>query len=178
MVYKYMINILSIDGNYESDFEVSFYFQKLSKFYEGLGFTVHKKTINSSLNDSEILEKLKEINNLSKKPKNKVFISGGVAEPILSYLKGSGMKCTFDKFNDISRVYTELNDKNKLINILLINKKEDEYLMKGFEKIDSMNISLGFKFKIIDCTDCKLMTVYGEILDNLKKEGWETPPLD
>ena len=81
-------------------------------------------------------------------------------------------------YQDISRVYQSIRQKSKMLNVLLITKSSNIEEYSGFVKMDSMNISLGFDFKNIYVDNNKFMDNYRELLGILKKEGWETPPLD
>jgi hypothetical protein len=171
--------ILSIDGNYNSDFEVEFYFNLLSKFYLDKGLQISKYSINSGDSELDIVENLNEIRELCKKKNNLILINGSVAEPIVSDLhKFKAISSVFSKYEEVARVYRQIAQVNSLVNILLIKNNEDKELENGFKMIDSLSISVGFDFKVIDITDDKLMENYRQILGIIKEKGWEAPPLE
>jgi hypothetical protein len=175
VVYKYMNYLLSIDGNYDSDFEAEFYFNKLKQIYFNDNLQISKYYINSTCNKNHILEKLNEINTLLEKDNNLIFIVGGIAEPIIKDLEEKKqIHSVFHDYEEISRVYKSIKQKCKMTNILLINK--DFGGCEGFEKIDSMNIALGFKFKTINTKDSTLMDNYLELLKILNNDGWNIDP--
>lgn len=170
--------IFSIDGNYDSDFDASFFINLLTRYYnKDKGFDTRDFTINSSMSREEILEKLHGVREYMSQDKNCVaFILGGLAEPIISeLLETKKIQQTFDNFAEISRIYSALDLKTPSINILLMKNSENKDLLEGFKKIDSMNISMGFKFDLIYVENQKLMESYRQILEIIEKKGWLTP---
>lgn len=171
--------LISIDGNYDTNFEAEFYINKIQQIYFSKGLQITKYVIDSSLSVESVLEKLNEINNLLLKNNQFIIIIGGIAEPIVKDLQHyKQIHHVFDMYQEVSRVYQSIKQKCKMLNILLITKSSNIEEYSGFIKIDSMNISLGFDFKNIYVDNNKLMDNYRELLDILKKEGWETPPFD
>ncbi len=172
--------LLSIDANYDSEFEAEFYFNKIKQIYINKNLQISKYVLNSTLNLEEILNNLNQINDLLNQKDQFIFISGGIAEPIVKDLINTRQIHTvFDSYSDISRVYRSMRNKCKMVNILLVDKGEDAESYQGFNKIDSMNISLGFDFKSIQSSNNKtFMDKYSEMLYILKEEGWEVPPLE
>jgi hypothetical protein len=171
--------LISIDGNYDSNFEAEFYINKIQQIYFNKNLQISKYTIDSNLSREEILQKLNEISDLLNKNNQFVIIIGGIAEPIVKDLINfKQIHYVFDLYSDISRVYQSIKHKCKMVNILLVDKKTNPEDYMGFQKIDTMNISLGFDFKNVYVNENKFMDNYREILEILKKEGWETPPLD
>lgn len=171
--------ILSIDGNYDTDFEAEFYFNSLNKFYSEKNLQITKFYINSEDTKDSIVEKLNKIRDICEGDGNLVLLIGGVAEPIVKDLMSNlNMFEVFRNYEEITRVYRQIAQKNSLINILLIDKTKNKELIQGFQKIDSLNISMGFDFKIVDVTDQKLMETYRQIVEIIEKKGWETPTLE
>jgi hypothetical protein len=169
--------IISIDGNYESDANVEFYFHLMTEFYEKQGFQISKRYLNSKMEVSEIIGVLNNIKDLCNSNRNQlVYIIGSLAEPIIKdLLETQQTHTTFQRYEEVSRIYRQLSQSNKSINLLLIDNKQNKDLRNGFEKIDSMTISLGFDFKKINVTDKLLLDIYREILENIQKDGLQTP---
>ena len=170
--------IISIDGNYDSDFDAAFYINLLDQFYENRDFDRKIFFINSSLTTEQILSTLNDISDFTRQDRNNIsFILGSLAEPIVKDLIDSQQaQRTFSKYEEISRVYQSLSQKSPSINILLIKNDENQELTEGFKKIDSMTISMGFHFDLMDIDNRTMMEIYKQILNIIKKEGWETPP--
>jgi hypothetical protein len=171
--------ILSIDGNYDTDFEAEFYFNSLNKFYSDKNLQITKFYISSSDNTKCIVEKLNKIKVLCDGKNNFVLLVGGIAEPIVKDLNSNlNIFEVFEQYEEVSRVYRQIEQRNSLINILLIDKTKNNDLIEGFQKIDSLNMSIGFNFKIVDVTDQKLMETYKQIVEIIKENGWEVPPIE
>jgi hypothetical protein len=110
---------------------------------------------------------------------NLVLINGSVAEAIVSDLhKFKAISSVFSKYEEVARVYRQIAQTNSLVNILLVKSDEDKQLESGFKMVDSLSISIGFDFKVIDVTDDKLMENYRQILGIIEEKGWEVPPLE
>jgi hypothetical protein len=171
--------ILSIDGNYDTDFETEFYLSNLNKFYSNNNLQITKHYINSGDDKTSILEKLNKIKELCDQKGNLILLIGGIAEPMVKDLHSNlSIFEVFEQYDEINRVYTQISQKNSLINILLINRDKNKELISGFQKIDSLNISKGFNFRIIDVTDQKLLETYRQIIEIIKENGWQVPPID
>ena len=171
--------LISIDGNYDTDFEAEFYLFKLQQIQFIGNLHLSKYYVNSSLPPEEIVGILNEIKEKLKKDNNFIMLVGGVAEPIIQHLESEkNIHNTFFVFDEVSRVYREIKQKCRMVNFLLLDKTKNEGLMQAFKKIDTMNISLGFDFKAINCEDVKLMDNYKEILDVLRDSGWNVPVLE
>ena len=168
--------ILSIDGNYDNDFEAEFYFNSLNKFYSDKNLQITKFYINSNDSKTCIIEKLNKIKEICDGKNSLVLLIGGVAEPIIKDLNSNlNISEVFGQYEEITRIYRQIAQKNSLINILLIDKNKNKDLIDGFQRIDSLNISMGFDFKTVDVTDQKLMETYRQIVEIIKENGWEVP---
>jgi len=170
--------IISIDGNYDSDFDAAFYINLMNKYYEEKGYKSKIFLINSYFSIEENLQTLHDIAEFGKEDIDSIaFILGSLAEPIIGdLLETKQVSQTFTKYEEIARVYATLSQKSPSINILLIKNSIYPELTEGFKKIDSMTISMGFHFDLMDVENRTMMEIYRQILDIIQKEGWETPP--
>ena len=170
--------IISIDGNYDSDFEAKFYLNLLNKYYISKGFLSKFKEINSNMTKDDILLKLNNIVEYFEPDEDRImFIIGGLAEPITTDLINSKqVQVTFKEFEEIARIYQILSQRTPSINILLIDNSTNKEMAEGLKKIDSMTISMGFNFDVVNVEDEKLISNYKQILEIIKKKGWEAPP--
>lgn len=180
VVYRVMKKkyILSIDGNYDSDFDAAFYINLMYRYYEEKDFNCRIFFINSTKTIEENLQTLNDIAEYSKTDSNSVaFILGSLAEPIIGDLLDTQQVAqTFTKYEEIARVYATLSQKTPSVNILLIKNSINKELTEGFKKIDSMTISMGFHFDLMDVDSQTMMETYKKILEIIEKEGWEVPP--
>lgn len=170
--------ILSIDGNYESDFDASFYINLMKTYYDERNFDTQIFYINSQMTIDQNLQTLHSISEYVKSDKDRIaFILGSLAEPIIGdLLANQKTQETFTRYEEIARVYAALSQKSPSVNILLIKESINKELTEGFKKIDSMTISMGFHFDLMDVDNQTMMGTYKQILDILEKEGWEVPP--
>lgn len=171
--------LISIDGNYDTDFEAEFYLFKLKQIQFIKDLQISKYKVNSNLSTEQIASILSEIREKLNSPNNFIAIIGGIAEPIINDLElNKNTQETFLKFDEISRIYSQIRHKCKMTNFILFDKNQNIDILTGFRKIDTMNISLGFNFNLINVEGAKLLENYKEMLEILTKEGWEVPPFE
>jgi hypothetical protein len=170
--------IISIDGDYDSDSDASFFISGFKEQFRELGYNYKIYNINSSISIEDNLSTLNHIKDELEKDDSKliIFIVGGIAEVIIeSFLRNKKVLETTVDMSEISRVYSQLTQKIANINVLLI--KESNEISSMFEKLDSMNISLGFNYENIYVQNKSLISINNEIVEIINKKGGNIRPI-